>query len=160
MKVLDLRCGAGHAFEAWFASDDAFVSQRERGLLDCPVCGNAEVLRLPSAPRLNLSGARAPEPTQSRAPAPATGPAPSPATAMAVHGDAAQRFVEAVAQLLQNTQDVGPRFAEEARRIHYGESEAKAIRGHATPQEREALADEGIEVFTLPVGVPPKTPLQ
>ena len=161
MKVLDLRCGAGHSFEGWFASEDDYGSQRERGLLDCPVCGNAEVMRLPSAPRLNLSGARAPEPAQAGAPAPASGPAPAPATTeVAVHGNAAQRFVEAVADLLRNTQDVGPRFAEEARRIHYGEIEAKAIRGQATAQEREALADEGIEVFSLPVGVPPKTPLQ
>src|ERR1700712_3637324 len=161
MKVLDLRCGSGHAFEGWFGSEEDYGSQRERGLLDCPVCGNAEVMRLPSAPRLNLSGARAPEPAQAVAPAPARGPASASATtAVAVHGNAAQRFVEAVADLLRNTQDVGPRFAEEARRIHYGETEAKAIRGQATPQEREALADEGIEVFTLPVGVPPKTPLQ
>ena len=161
MKVLDLRCGAGHSFEGWFASEEDYGSQRERGLLDCPVCGNAEVMRLPSAPRLNLSGARAPEPAQAVAPAPASGPASASATTeVAVHGNAAQRFVEAVADLLRNTQDVGPRFAEDARRIHYGETEAKAIRGQATPQEREALADEGIEVFTLPVGVPPKTPLQ
>ena len=161
MKVLDLRCGAGHSFEGWFASEEDYGSQRERGLLDCPVCGNAEVMRLPSAPRLNLSGARAPEPAQAVAPAPASGPASASATTeVAVHGNAAQRFVEAVADLLRNTQDVGPRFAEEARRIHYGETEAKAIRGQATPQEREALADEGIEVFTLPVGLPPKTPLQ
>jgi len=160
MKVLDLRCGAGHAFEGWFASEEDYGTQRERGLLDCPVCGNAEVVRLPSAPRLNLSGARAPEPAPARTPQPAGGTAPAPATELAVHGNAAQRFVEAVTELLNNTQDVGPRFAEEARRIHYGESEAKAIRGQATPQEREALADEGIEVFTLPVVVPPKTPLQ
>lgn len=152
MKVLDLRCGAGHAFEGWFASEDEYASQRERGLLDCPVCGNAEVLRLPSAPRLNLSGARAP--------GPAPAPEPAQATALAGANTAAQRFVAAVAELLNNTQDVGSRFAEEARRIHYGESEAKAIRGQTTPQEREALADEGIEVFTLPVGIAPKTPLQ
>ena len=158
MKVLDLRCGSGHGFEGWFASEDDYGSQRERGLLDCPVCGNADVTRLPSAPRLNLSGARAPE----LAPAPvAASAATSNVTEMAVHGNAATaRFIEAVAELLKNTQDVGPRFAEEARRIHYGESEAKAIRGQATAQEREALADEGIEVFTLPSGLPPKTPLQ
>ena len=154
MKVLDLRCGAGHAFEGWFASEDDYGSQRERGLVDCPVCGNAEVMRLPSAPRLNLSGARAPEA------APASAPEPAQVTTLAGAGAAAQRFVEAVAELLNNTQDVGSRFAEEARRIHYGESEAKAIRGQATPEEREALADEGIEVFTLPTGLPPKTSLQ
>ena len=162
MKVLDLRCGAGHAFEGWFASEDDYVKQREGGQLDCPVCGNAEVVRLPSAPRLNLSGARAPAHASAptRAPEPAGGLAPPPTTEVAVHGNAAHRFVEAVAELLKNTQDVGARFAEEARRIHYGETEAKAIRGQATPEERAALADEGIEVFTLPVVVPPKTSLQ
>lgn len=159
MKVLDLRCAVGHGFEGWFASEDDYGSQRDRGLLDCPVCGNAEVMRLPSAPRLNLSGARAPEHSSAQAQAQAS-PAPAQVTALAGAGTAAQRFVEAVAELLNNTQDVGSRFAEEARRIHYGESEAKAIRGQTTPEEREALADEGIEVFTLPVGIPPKTPLQ
>jgi len=162
MKVLDLRCGAGHGFEGWFASEDDYGSQRERGLLDCPVCGNAEVVRLPSAPRLNLSGAREPVPTRASASAsaPAAAAAPAPAVDMALHGGAARRFVEAVAELLGSTEDVGVRFAEEARRIHYGESEAKAIRGQATVAEREALADEGIEVFTLPAGLPPKSSLQ
>ena len=157
MKVLNLLCTHDHAFEGWFASEDDYGSQRDRGLVDCPVCGNAEVLRLPSAPRLNLSGARAPEPASAQAHA---SPAPAQVTALAGAGTAARRFVEAVAELLNNTQDVGSRFAEEARRIHYGESEAKAIRGQTTPEEREALADEGIEVFTLPVGIPPKTSLQ
>ncbi len=157
MKVLDLRCGAGHSFEGWFASEDDYGSQRDRGLLDCPVCGNAEVARLPSAPRLNLSGARATEPAQ----APATpAPASAPVTTMTGQAAAVQRLAEAMAEILNNTQDVGDRFAEEARRIHYGESDAKAIRGQTTREEREALADEGIEVFTLPSGVPPKTPLQ
>ena len=159
MKVLDLRCGAGHTFEGWFASEDDYGSQRERGLLDCPLCGNADVARLPSAPRLNLSGARAPAAENARPAQAAAGAAPQPSE-LAVHGSAAARFVEAVAELLKNTQDVGPRFAEEARKIHYGESDARAIRGQTTPQEREALADEGIEVFTLPGGPPPETPLQ
>jgi len=154
MKVLDLRCGTGHGFEGWFASEDDYALQRERGLLDCPVCGNAEVARLPSAPRLNLSHASPPEAPASPAPA-------SPReTAMTGQGAAVRRLAEAMAELLNNTQDVGERFAEEARRIHYGESPAKAIRGQATAQEREALADEGIEVFTLPPGLPPKTPIQ
>src|SRR6201995_5573516 len=164
MKVLDLRCEAGHALEGWFPPGDDYGSQRERGLLDCPVCGNAEVARLPSAPRLNLSGAREPAPAPTQAPARASEAAgadpAAPAVDMALHGGAVQRFVEAVAELLNSTEDVGTRFAEEARRIHYGESEAKAIRGQATAQEREALADEGIEVFTLPTAVPPKSSLQ
>ena len=157
MKVLDLRCGAGHGFEGWFSSEDDYASQRERGLLDCPVCGNAEVARMPSAPRLNLSHARAPV---SPADAPAPASASTRETAMTGQGAAVRRLAEAMAELLNNTQDVGERFAEEARRIHYGESQAKAIRGQATAQEREALADEGIEVFTLPSGPAPKTPLQ
>jgi hypothetical protein len=157
MKVLDLRCAAGHGFEGWFASEDDYGSQRERGLLDCPVCGNADVVRLPSAPRLNLSGAR--EPAQAPVTAPAA--APAPAVDMALpEGAAVRRFVEAVAEIVNSTEDVGTRFAEEARRIHYGESEAKGIRGQATVEEREALADEGIEVFTLPTGLPPKSSLQ
>src|SRR5438105_4578512 len=96
MKVLDLRCAAGHAFEGWFASEDDYGSQRERGLLDCPVCGNAEVLRLPSAPRLNLSGAREPAPAQApaRAGEAASAEAAAPAVDMALHGGAVQRFVE------------------------------------------------------------------
>jgi hypothetical protein len=152
MKVLDLRCGAGHAFEGWFASEEDYGSQRERGLLDCPVCGDATVMRLPSAPRLNLSGAQRS--------AQASAEAPAAERALTGRPAAALRLVEAVAEMLRNAEDVGPRFAEEARRIHYGESEAKAIRGQTTPQERAALSDEGIEVFTLPVALPPKTPLQ
>jgi len=165
MKVLDLQCGAGHAFEGWFASEGDYASQRERGQLDCPVCGNADVARLPSAPRLNLSGARAPASesgTGGGAAPPANAPAATPGAEVAVNAShaAAARFVEAVAELLKNTEDVGTRFAEEARRMHYGESDAKAIRGQTTQAEREALADEGIEVFTLPGNLPPKTPLQ
>ena len=161
MKVLDLRCGAGHSFEGWFASEDDYGSQRERCLLDCPICGNADVVRLPSAPRLNLSGARAPATEVARPTAPSAAvPVVAPvSTELALHGVATQRFVEAVATLLRNTEDVGTRFAEEARRIHYGECDAKAIRGQTTPAEREALADEGIEVLTLPVPLP-KTSLQ
>jgi hypothetical protein len=160
MKVFDLRCGAGHAFEGWFASEDDFQSQRERGLLDCPLCGNADVAKLPSAPRLNLSGARAPAPERAPEGAETPRPVPAPAPTLAVHGSAVSRFVEAVTELIQNTEDVGTRFAEEARRIHYGETEQKAIRGQTTPDERAALAEEGIEVFTLPIGLPPKSSLQ
>jgi len=162
MKVLDLCCGAGHVFEGWFASEADYVAQMEKGLLDCPLCGNADVARLPSAPRLNLSGARAPASETAVVPGGAAmaGSGRPGGLETAVHGTAAARFVEAVADLLRNTEDVGNRFAEEARRIHYGESDAKAIRGQTTPAERDALADEGIEVFTVPVGLPPKSSLQ
>jgi len=162
MKVLDLCCAAGHAFEGWFSSEDDFVAQREGGLVDCPMCGNAEVSKLPSAPRLNLGARPAPvaggQTAEAEAATPTSGAAPSPS--LAVLGNAASRFVEAVADLMRNTEDVGTRFAEEARRIHYGESEQKAIRGQTTPEERAALADEGIQIFTLPVAMPPKSSLQ
>jgi len=166
MKVLDLCCASGHVFEGWFASEDDFRVQRDRGLLDCPLCGEADVSKLPSAPRLNLGAVRGPQ--DHRAPEPGTGSGQVPGIGakpglqggIAVHGNAAGRFVEALSDLMRSTEDVGTRFAEEARRIHYGETEQKAIRGQTTPKERAELADEGIEVYTLPLALPPKSSLQ
>jgi hypothetical protein len=121
MKVLDLRCANGHGFEGWFAV----------------------VSRTPSAPRLNLSGAREPA-------------AQVPAAA----ADVQAAWMQAIKQVLANTEDVGPRFAEEARRIHYGEVESRGIRGLATPGEAKALREEGIEFASLPVPKALKEPLQ
>ncbi|WP_119353313.1 DUF1178 family protein [Azohydromonas sediminis] len=146
MKVLDLRCSHGHRFEGWFASDDEFIDQNGRGLIECPLCGDRVVTRMPSAPRLNLSGARADE-------------APPPASA-APQPDLQALWLKAVRHVLATTEDVGERFAEEARRIHYGEVEARGIRGHATAEERESLREEGIEVVALPVPAALKEPLQ
>ena len=149
MKVLNLRCDGGHGFEGWFASEDDFQSQSARGLVTCPMCSDAQITRLPSAPRLNLSGARAPEPIQS-GPQPSTnkaasGPVGAPSNEMQA------LWVKAVQHVLQNTEDVGERFPEEARRIHYGETAQRGIRGQASAEDREALADEGIEVMPLPL---------
>ncbi|HJV71600.1 DUF1178 family protein [Ideonella sp.] len=141
MKVLDLRCAHGHGFEGWFASEDDFLQQHERGLVECPLCGDKAVSRLPSAPRLNF-GAQAPR--EAAAPAP---PAAPPGQAMTLQS----LWVEAVKHVMARTEDVGERFPEEARRIHYGEAESRGIRGQATPEERAALEDEGIEVVALPV---------
>lgn len=153
MKVLDLRCANGHGFEGWFASEDDFLSQNGRGLVECPMCADRVVTRLPSAPRLNLSGAREP----AAAPAPPAAGGPSTAVAMA---DLQAVWMQAVRHAIENTEDVGERFAEEARRIHYGETESRGIRGQATPDEREALRDEGIEVLTLPIPTLLKGPVQ
>jgi hypothetical protein len=147
MKVFNLRCALGHAFEGWFASEDDHRSQVERGLLACPLCGDQHVMRLPSAPRLNLSGgARETEVASD------TGPTPPQAPQAA---DPVQRlqgmWLQAVQQVIENTEDVGKRFPEEARRMHHGETEARSIRGQATAQEREELRDEGIEVHALPM---------
>jgi hypothetical protein len=138
MKVFNLRCAHDHHFEGWFASEQAFTEQTERALVDCPMCGDKQVTRLPSAPRLNLSGAR--EPQQ-----------PAPVAKPAEDQSVEAMWLKAVQHVMKTTEDVGARFPEEARRIHYGEIEARGIRGQATPQEREALADEGIEVMQLPV---------
>jgi hypothetical protein len=136
MKVLNLRCANGHGFEGWFASEDDFLDQNGRGLVECPLCSDRVIARMPSAPRLNLSGARGADATPQAAPAEA---------------DLQALWMKAVRHALANTDDVGERFAEEARRIHYGETEARGIRGQATPDEREALRDEGIEVMSLPL---------
>jgi hypothetical protein len=144
MKVLVLRCGSDHRFEGWFASDDDFQAQEERGLVSCPICADSHVSRLPSAPRLNVSNLR-----ETAAP-----PAPDPQRLRQTH------WMRAVRQLLESTEDVGERFPEEARRIHYGEVEERGIRGQATPEAADALREEGIEVFSLPVPAGAKGPLQ
>jgi hypothetical protein len=138
MKVLSLRCANGHGFEGWFGSDDEFMDQNGRGLVECPLCADKIVSRMPSAPRLNLSGAR---------------PEAAPADAQAL-------WLKAVRHVIENTEDVGRRFAEEARRIHYGEVESRGIRGQASPDEAQSLRDEGIEIASLPVPQALKEPLQ
>jgi hypothetical protein len=146
MKVLNLRCANGHGFEGWFASEDDFLDQNGRSLIECPLCSDRVVTRLPSAPRLNLSGVRE--------------PASSAATAPPAEADLQALWMKAMRHAIENTDDVGERFAEEARRIHYGEVEARGIRGQATPDEREALHDEGIEVMSLPIPAALKGPVQ
>jgi hypothetical protein len=143
MKVIDLRCQSGHRFEGWFASDDDFLDQNGRSLIECPLCADKVIVRLPSAPRLNLSSAAAPPQAE-----------PSGETALQA------RWMQMVRHVLANTEDVGERFADEARRIHYGETAERGIRGQASAQEREALADEGIEVHPLPLPAALKDSLQ
>lgn len=164
MKVLDLRCAQDHAFEGWFGSEDDFRSQHERGLVVCPLCGSAEVTRRPSAPRLLIG--RAAEPQQAQASAPGGPPAAASPVAPGPTGPAEHlavlhsHWLRAVKHVMANTVDVGEKFAEEARKIHYGEVEEKAIRGRSTPAEAEALREEGIEVMAIPVPESLKRPLQ
>ena len=146
MKVLDLRCANGHGFEGWFGSEDDFLDQNGRGLVECPMCADRVVSRLPSAPRLNLSGARE--------------PAAPPAKVEPAAADLQALWMQVVRHAIENTDDVGERFAEEARRIHYGEADARGIRGVASMQEREALHEEGIEVMSLPIPPALKGPVQ
>jgi hypothetical protein len=152
MKVLNLRCTNGHGFEGWFASDDEFMEQNGRGQIECPLCGDRIVSRLPSAPRLNLSGAREPTATAETA-------VPEAATTVA-RADLQAAWLHAVRHVMANTEDVGGRFPEEVRRIHYGEAPQRGIRGQATPEQRAELIDEGIEVIALPVPRALDGPLQ
>lgn len=168
MKVLDLHCSQGHRFEGWFGSEADFTSQLERSLVECPICGDRAVQRLPSAPRLNLgarstSGDAGPGDHPNRRGG-AVGPAATPAgpTTQPVMqgGDMHALWLQVMRRVVENTEDVGERFAEEARRIHYGEVEERAIRGQATPEETAALKDEGIEVMPLPIPPSLKGPVQ
>jgi len=147
MKVLNLQCVHAHGFEGWFASEDDFQDQLARGLVECPLCGDKGVSKLPSAPRLNLGAS---EPA----------PAPRQEVMSAPNAQLQAAWMELVKQVMSNTEDVGERFAEEARRIHYGESEERGIRGQASKEETQALLEEGIGVMPLPIPKGMKGPLQ
>lgn len=147
MIVFDLLCGDGHRFEGWFGSAVDFSEQKQNRLLSCPVCGAGNVERVPSAARLNL-GALEPAQVKSE-PAPTrAGPLTDGKDPFAI---AQMLYSQMLDELISNTEDVGKRFPEEARRIHYQEAPARGIRGQATEAEHEALLEEGIEVARLPV---------
>jgi hypothetical protein len=137
MKVFDLTCIDGHRFEGWFASAEQFAAQCEASDVRCPLCDSSDVQRAPSAPRLNLGGE---QPSDIRVPAKASPTAERAAVAS---------VLERLRRMVAETENVGPRFAEEARRIHYAEAEARPIRGTATDRERRELSDEGIETVTI-----------
>ena len=173
MKVLDLQCSQGHSFEGWFGSQDDYDSQRSRGLVTCPVCNDSEIVKMLSAPRLNLGHGVAPSATPVADAAPSSDSASSVPATQNLSGSkpdlpmtpgALQQMQAAmmnmVRHVMANTEDVGPQFAEEARKIHYGEREERSIRGQATREETEALLDEGIDVMALPVPENLKGPLQ
>ena len=142
MIVYDLLCENAHRFEGWFASPEAFSHQHDAGQLACPMCGSSSVQKQPSAPYVHTGGGN------------------DNGQAVMANPELLEsmrkKFVEFV---LQHTEDVGGRFAEEARAIHYKEAPDRAIRGQASEQDTKALQEEGIEVFTLPVPVLPKDKL-
>jgi len=176
MKVLNLQCARQHSFEGWFASEDDFQSQLSRDLIECPMCESTRIEKMPSAPRLNF-GAHQPKAAPSEsisdaglasdacAPVRDSHPQPSADIALAqapsewdMSGQA--DFLKALRQLVANTEDVGRRFADEARRMHYGDIEARSIRGQASPREAVELLEEGIEVMPLPMPAALKKTLQ
>jgi hypothetical protein len=141
LKVFDLQCEHSHIFEGWFGSHEDYDAQQARGLVTCPVCGSASITTRLSAPRLNVAHLHAP------AARPAVPSNASDAEKMAALQAVVMRQVRAV---LRNTENVGPRFAVEARRIHEGDADDRPIRGTATPDERAALAEDGIDVMAVP----------
>ncbi|MEO0501423.1 MAG: DUF1178 family protein [Pseudomonadota bacterium] len=166
MIVYDLKCGRDHVFEAWFGDAEAFADQQDRGLLSCPICDDAEIARLPS---LLSIGGKAPVgaadiPASTPAPAAveaetetASAPAPeeSPTDVSPEKVKAALRTIaKAEAEAVANSDYVGPRFAEEARAMHYGEQDARPIYGETERHEAKALAEEGIKA--APLLFPPK----
>jgi hypothetical protein len=146
MKVLDLQCAHRHSFEGWFGSEDEFQSQLARGLVECPMCGDTHITKMLSAPRLNLGATQALTAEQAE-------PAKAAGTDVSVPAASEPQvaWMKLLRHVLDSTEDVGAQFAEEARKMHYGESEARNILGQATPEETEALLDEGIDVLPLPI---------
>lgn len=134
MIVFDLKCAGGHVFEGWFGSSADYEDQQGRGLVSCPVCGSGEVTKAPMAPAVPAKGNAAPD----------------PATVKKVMAELAQLQ----GRMLEKSEHVGDRFPEEARAIHLGESEARAIHGRATREEAARLAEEGIPISPLPFPVP------
>lgn len=142
MIVFDLKCGGGHVFEAWFGSSADYEAQQARKLVQCPICGDGTVGKAVMAPRLGKGAAEDAPVSVASAPAP---------DMKALLGAMAQLQ----AKMLEKSQWVGRRFADEARAIHLGETEHRPIHGEATPSEAAALADEGIEVMPLPLPITP-----
>jgi hypothetical protein len=146
MKVLNLQCAHGHGFEGWFASNEEFETQLAGDLVACPICGDTAITKLLTAPRLNLGSPKPPA---------------EAASAVAPGIDSPEaRWIRAVREVMAHTEDVGERFADEARKMHYGEAEERGIRGQATREEAQTLLDEGIAVFSLPVPPALKETLQ
>ena len=145
-----LHCIASHEFEAWFSNSDAFDSQKESGLISCPVCGSTEVSKQIMAPA--VAGTRKQNKTEDRVPATAGGGAPST--------EDVAKMVAKVREHIAETHDfVGTRFADEARAMHYGEKEHRPVWGETTPQEAKSLVEEGVQTTPLPEPFAPPKPI-
>ena len=156
MKVLDLQCNHQHSFEGWFGSEEDFQSQLARGFVQCPMCSNADITKMLSAPKFNLGHAVEPSFSEVKKES-AVLPASPLSTEVSTVMQAA--WLEVAKHVMANTEDVGNSFASEARKIHYGEADERAIRGHATPDQTMELIEEGIDVMSLPIPESLKRPI-
>jgi hypothetical protein len=159
-----LNCDKNHAFESWFANSAAYDKQAKRGLVACPVCGSTKVEKAIMAPSLAAKGhseaaePRPPTPPNPTPPPPLQ-PAPMPpippktpvAMMSAAERELRHKLKELRDHITKNAHYVGPRFPEEARKIHYGETEHRSIYGEASPEEAKQLHEEGIEFHPLPI---------
>jgi hypothetical protein len=151
-----LRCTAEHQFDGWFRDSAAFEAQAKAGLVECPVCGGTQVERALMAPALPRKGnarrtVAAPQPQPEAAPAaPPEGQQITTVAPPAMPAEVRAALQKLRAEVEKNCDYVGPNFADEARRIHRGESDRRGIYGETTPDQAEALADEGIEVARVP----------
>lgn len=156
MKVLNLQCAHQHEFEGWFGSEDDFTRQLARGLVSCPLCGDAQIQKMLSAPRLNLRSGR-----EDRVPAAPAEAGASVELGLPAPGSPLQaQLLKAMRQVLASTEDVGERFADQARAMHHGEIDQRNIRGRTSPEVAMELIEEGIEVMPLPPLPPLKETLQ
>jgi hypothetical protein len=146
MIIFELACAQGHRFEGWFASSDEFARQRERALVTCPMCNDAHVERIPSARVSVPKGSSA----SREAPPPKPEAGTPPAAPQAAVAGLPPELVARLRDIVKDTENVGARFPEEARKIHYEETPPRAIRGQASPDEAKALSEEGIEFASLP----------
>ena len=154
MILYRLRCAKGHEFDSWFKDGKTYERQEKRSLIGCPACGSAKITRAPMAPRIGKGGQGRGESVEAPVEPPAvTAPAPDPqmaALARAMPKEMRETLLKLREQVETNLEPVGEKFAEEARKIHYGESDKRGIYGQTTDEEAEALADEGIEFGRLP----------
>jgi hypothetical protein len=147
----NLRCERGHAFESWFQSSSAYESQEKRKLVNCPACGSAKVERAIMAPQIVSKKSRDRAAPPAAAPATdVTAPASTPLM-MAQERELRAKLRELRDHIVKNADNVGERFPNEARKMHYGDIEHRPIYGEASPDEARSLIDEGVEVSPLPV---------
>jgi hypothetical protein len=140
--VFNLGCENSHRFEGWFASSEDFERQAAGKLVTCPMCGNANVSRLPNAVHIAKTASKPQRPGRAE---------PAAATPMQYTNVGSEILARLVEHIVETTEDVGAAFPEEARKIHYQEAPDRHIRGTASRDEVEALKDEGIEVVALPI---------
>jgi hypothetical protein len=153
----DLRCTAGHEFDGWFKDSAGFEAQAKAGFVECPVCGGTEVakrLMAPAIPKKGRSRMKEAEPVPAAPPVAAPPPLPPPGSSQAAAGPVPAQVVALLqrmrAEVEKNCDYVGPGFAEEARKMHRGESDRRGIYGEASDADTEALQEEGIEIARLP----------